>query len=695
MNRMNAAVAMTLFMFSIGTCNSQAAEVVLEAELHHLRSGSRREWSDFPETTDKSSLRLAFHATSNGAPSTLRLRQQDVKQVWNVRLNGNLLGQLVQDENDQIANYVIPTQRLRDGDNELVVEPTTATPDDIRIGEVTLIDRPVGELLNQARVELRVVDSTAPGRPSSIPCRMTIVSKDGVLVPVGAMSDANMAVRTGVIYSADGRVEFGLPAGDFTIYAGRGFEYSIATSPIRVQSGDVIQKTLEIRRDVPTPGWVSCDTHIHTLTYSGHGDATLAERVVSIAGEGIELPVATEHNLQVDYSRAAETAGVRKYFTPLVGNEVTTPVGHFNVFPATAGAIVPLFDANDGTAILRDIALKAHGPFTILNHPSDLHRGYRPFDPVRHVSLSGENDDKWLTQVHGVEVINSGAQQTDMLKPLMDWFGMLNGGVFVTPIGASDSHDVNRFIVGQARTYVRCHDGDAGHIDRDQAVANLRAGRVLVSCGLLADIQVNGSHEPGDLVPNSPSIEVRVRVLGPEWVTAEQVTLYANGIPIREATIIEDRPAGTKWETTWKLPPFQHDVYLSAIAVGPPVEALYWPIARPYQPASEHCSRRVLGATGAVWIDADGNGKRTPANQYAATLWSESGQDLSTYIPELNRYDEAVATQAAALLTRLGVSLLEEEVQRMIQRADAQVVSGFQKYIEAWRVGQLAKAATP
>jgi len=25
------------------------------------------------------------------------------------------------------------------------------------------------------------------------------------------------------------------------------------------------------------PGFVSCDTHIHTLTFSGHGDATIDE----------------------------------------------------------------------------------------------------------------------------------------------------------------------------------------------------------------------------------------------------------------------------------------------------------------------------------------------------------------------------------------------------------------------------------
>ena len=45
--------------------------------------------------------------------------------------------------------------------------------------------------------------------------------------------------------------------------------------------------------------------------------------------------------------------------------------------------------------------------------------------------------------------------------------------VFLTPVGASDSHDVGRFLVGQARTYIRCKRGTPGDVDVQEAVANL------------------------------------------------------------------------------------------------------------------------------------------------------------------------------------------------------------------------------
>ena len=85
-------------------------------------------------------------------------------------------------------------------------------------------------------------------------------------------------MRPGVLYTSDGKARFGVPAGEYTIHAGRGFEYGIATARVSVKPGDTVRKELTIRREVPTPGYVACDTHVHTLTHSGHGDSTDVER---------------------------------------------------------------------------------------------------------------------------------------------------------------------------------------------------------------------------------------------------------------------------------------------------------------------------------------------------------------------------------------------------------------------------------
>ena len=73
-----------------------------------------------------------------------------------------------------------------------------------------------------------------------------------------------------------------------------------------------------------------------------------------------------------------------------------------------------------------------------------------------------------------------------------------------------------------------------------EAVTNFVEGRVLVSCGLLAEITVDGKYGPGDLAPATGDVKVAVRVLGPAWATADRVELYANGVKVREAAIEDD-----------------------------------------------------------------------------------------------------------------------------------------------------------
>ena len=60
--------------------------------------------------------------------------------------------------------------------------------------------------------------------------------------------------------------------------------------------------------------------HTCTLQFSGHGDASAMERVVTLAGEEVDLAIATDHNHQTDYSPFQEQAGLTEWFTPVIGN---------------------------------------------------------------------------------------------------------------------------------------------------------------------------------------------------------------------------------------------------------------------------------------------------------------------------------------------------------------------------------------
>ncbi|MEX2142134.1 MAG: CehA/McbA family metallohydrolase [Pirellulales bacterium] len=683
---------MSFLIVALGLTSAvKADELLIDTKLHHLRAGTEREWSEFPEQAEASRLIVRFRSEANATEQALRLRQQDVKQQWRLSLNEKQLGRLVLDENDTVIYLAVSPGRLVAGENVLAIEQLNRTADDIRVGEIALDSRPLKVLISEATVELSVLDATPPTEPSLTPCRITIVNADGALVTTAAASNETLAVRPGVIYTADGRATFGLPAGEYTIYAGRGFEYGIDSVRLSIKPGDKVRKALSIRREVPTDGYVACDTHIHTLTHSGHGDASIGERMVTLAGEGIELPIATDHNRHIDYDAVARRHGVRRFFTPVIGNEVTTAVGHFNIFPVAKDAAIPEFQLKDGNGILDSIAVRTSAKVIVLNHPRDVHSGFRPFGAERHNAASGENAADWLMRAKAVELVNSGAQQTDVMQTYRDWFSLLNRGALFTPVGASDSHDVSRFIVGQARTYIRCRDDQPGEIDVNEAVRNFLAGRVLVSCGLLVEMTIDDKYGPGDIALASDAAQVAVRVLGPSWTTADKVTLYANGVAIREAAIRDNGRGGMKWSGEWKLPRFNHDVHLVAVATGPGVKALYWPIAKPYQAMSPVVERRVIGSTGAIWFDADGDGQRTSAFEYAKRLVEKHDGRAADVVRALAGYDQAVAIQAAGLLQAQGVSLDSADIRAAVNQAGPHVETGFTEFFAAWRASEVAR----
>ena len=663
--------------------------VIVTPKRHHVRFGDEREWSEFPERAEAAELFVPFTSRTNAGEWTLRLRHRDVKQTWTIAVNDRELGRLPVDENEMVTYWAVPPGTVRDGENALRISGSGRASDDVLLGEASLVERPRAEVLRETSVEISVRDAESGGR---LPARLTIVNTDGALQTVGAESSGPLAVRPGIVYTSNGHARFTLPAGRYRIYAGRGFEYGLDSVEVDLSPGDSARKDLAISREVPTEGYVSCDTHVHTLTHSGHGDATLAERMVTIAGEGIELPIACDHNLQIDYEPAAREAGVRRYFTPVVGNEVTTlRTGHFNVFPVAAGAAV--IERTDDWPVLFERIFGTPGvQVVILNHARDLHGGFRPFGPKHHISITGENLDGRELRANAMELINSGATQSDLVQLYRDWFGLLNRGMQIVPVGSSDSHDVGRHFVGQGRTYVRCDDSDPANINVEQACRNFAQGRVLVSYGLLCEMTVNGEYRSGDLVPRSEPLDVSIRVLGPSWSRADHVALYANGVRIREAAIDDRGRPGVKWEVTWTIANPGHDVHLVAIATGPGIHHLFWPTAKPYQPDSPDWTPRVAGSTGAVRVDADGSGAFECARQYAEKAVVESGGDLPALMRRLAEYDEASAAQAAELLRARDVSLFSREVNAALQQAPERVRHGFEIYRMQWRESQIARA---
>ncbi len=638
---------------------AQNADVVIDGRMHHLRSGADREWAWFPEKAEGASLRRIFELRAPAGEATLRLRHRDLKQVWRVLVNGTEVARLPSGEVDMTTYWTVGAGVLRDGTNELqILAPAGGASDDVMVGELAILGRARSAALAEGVVDVTVIDQ-ASRQP--MPARITISDERGSLATTGNESTATAAVRPGVVYTATGQVEIRLPAGRYVLYAGRGFEYGVASARVVIRPGAKSAERLVLRREVDTAGWAAMDTHIHTFTYAKHGDAAIDEQMHAIAGEGLELPVSAEHNVRVDFDEAARRTGGRRWFTPILGSEVTTSMGHFNVWPLPPAG--PAIDARpaDWAALRRSTAAAAPEAAVILNHGRDMHSKFRPLDPARHVGLTGERLDGQDLPVNAMEVVNSGAVQTDPLTVVEDWMALVNRGRRLVPVGSSDSHDVARHFVGQGRTYVRVEDADPGNLDLAAVTASFKAGRVLVSYGLLAEASVDGAGA-GDLVrPGPGDVRVRVRVQGPAWVSAERVLVYASGVLVREVAIGNRAGAGTKWQGEVVVPRPRGDVHVVAVALGAGVRAPYWPTATPYQPTSVAFTPYTLGVSGAVFVDVDGSGQFDSAFSQAERLL-EGVSDVRAAATRLAGEHPAVVLQAASLLRQRAPARFSEAV---------------------------------
>ena len=573
---------------------SIATEHWLAKSIRHVRNVGVREWSHFPEKPDSPVFTESFDLAQPESWVLLTLRQADVKQAWAVTLNGRKLGQLERDHNDLELALEVPPGLLKPTGNKLEIRTASTEPDDIRLGQIALQQRSHGEFTRDATVSVTVTDAKTE---TPLPCRLTITNAaTQTLALLGADSDDRLAVRTGVVYTLDGRAQFGLRAGRYRIWAGRGFEYSLAETEIEVRPGEEPNVSITLRREVPTPGLVACDTHLHTNEFARHGDATLVERLISLAGEAVELPISTEHDQHIDYEPEARRIGASKYFTPMIGCEVTTKQGHFNSFPIESGAEPAQHRLRPWPQVFRNIHGTPGVKVVILNHGRDVHSGFRPFGPKNFDPKSGRFLDGRKLEANALELINSGAQQTDPMQLVRDWFSLLKSGHSIAGVGSSDSHTVNFAIAGQARTYVVCPDRDPGSLDVAKAIESFISGATHVSFGLLTTLE-----------KDTRSGRVTAKVLGPSWTRATTLTLFANGQPVEELTIPTDegKRAGLKFVHSWKLHGLELDAsrnFLVAVAKGPGITSPWWPMMPPYQPDSPDFNPYVMGISPALWL---------------------------------------------------------------------------------------------
>jgi len=138
-----------------------------------------------------------------------------------------------------------------------------------------------------------------------------------------------------VTWAAHGKASLDLPApGTYEVVVSRGFEYEVHRERVvDLRPGFTRRVLAVVVRSVDTTGWVSADGHVHANP-SFDSSTSMELRAITMAAEGVEVLVATDHDVVSDYQPVIRELGLERVLTSEPGVETTTlELGHFLAFP--------------------------------------------------------------------------------------------------------------------------------------------------------------------------------------------------------------------------------------------------------------------------------------------------------------------------------------------------------------------------
>ena len=173
--------------------------------------------------------------------------------------------------------------------------------------------------------------------------------------------------------------------GDYRVFASRGPEYSRAEVDISVEPGSAVALDLVLAHEVDTTGWVNGDFHLHAEPSFDSG-MKLEKRIETAIVEGLDLAVATDHDVITDYAPILRKLQLESRMASGIGVELSSlEMGHFIAFPTQYDELIiphhgaPDWMCMDGPQLmdsLQDIYAEENEGVRIMAHPRDGFIGY-------------------------------------------------------------------------------------------------------------------------------------------------------------------------------------------------------------------------------------------------------------------------------------------------------------------------------
>ncbi len=381
------------------------------------------------------------------------------------------------------------------------------------------------ELKAEGRIDYRIVDGT--GAP--LPARISLFR-------------AGEQVK---YFFVRGEGSEPVPPGAYEVSVTHGWEYGTHQGTLTVPEDGAYELKATLHHLVDTSGYLSADTHTHQEP-SADSTVLLHERILSAAGEGLEVPVATDHEIIHGLEAAVAASGLQSWVNSVSGEEFTATVPeHMTIFPVvpdgTPRGSPPVWyqhglDEAFGNAYSRGAQV------AFLNHPRggcnwmciigyDRVAGAPTLDDPTRIGLDADQS-LWTWNFHGIEYMNG--PKNPFLDPAHpdrtglfdDWLSFLNHGHRITAVGASDEHGFSE--LGMPRIYFGVIEDRPELFHPDQLVDAVHRGDVLVSTGAFARITVNGKTMGDVITDKDGSVDVGIRIEALPEVDVARFRIYVN-----------------------------------------------------------------------------------------------------------------------------------------------------------------------
>jgi hypothetical protein len=475
--------------------------------------------------------------------------------------------------------------------------PSAAAAVQLALGATSDIELELGA---PARARLDVRDAERRGAPAKIifqaeDARPELNAAAGERAPL-----AHLGVRQ-IVWTPNGSADIELEPGVYTVTASRGPSAELdVRRGVELRAGVTTELHLVVPSAVAHTGYVAVDPHVHGV-YSQHGEVTRAERLITAAAEGLDVHVATDHDVITDYAAALPELGLSAPLLSISGAELETENGDHCAWPLSRDPEVALGGARrwwiDGDGLLAGYQHYAERG-AIIKHVA---HGTQHFQRAGYDVATGAASRPELLPFgfNAMEVHNGGGDGgRSSLVPI--WMSLIELGHRIAPLAASDAHGRNG--VGIARTYVRvAAPFDATRVAR--ATANLHT---VASTGPFIELSDDGGLGPGDTVSPPPggAVGLSVRVWAPSWMPIDEVRLIAGGRVLQsfDATtspaVQADAGRALWFEHRVALQPTSDEWYAVEASGSASLDPVY-PGTRPW------------ALTAPLFVDVDGDGVMT------------------------------------------------------------------------------------